>query len=137
MTTTPSADPVTSSVPDLTALSVGPRLDSDDAFATEDIPRGQARWTPRAWAAIVDLAIVLIPLAIGWSVVDSLREANGGGQADRFVFGSIALAVTAGVASWNVGFREGREGGTSGRTQGDRKDRAPANDGPRSSSGTA
>ena len=115
MTTTPSADPVTSSVPDLTALSVGPRLDSDDAFATEDIPRGPARWTPRAWAAIVDLAIVLIPLAIGWSVVDSLREANGGGQADRFVFGSIALAVTAGVASWNVGFREGREGQSTGK----------------------
>ena len=115
MTTTPSADPVTSSVPDLTALSVGPRLDSDDAFATEDIPRGPARWTPRAWAAIVDLAIVLIPLAIGWSVVDSLRGANGGGQADRFVFGTIALAATAGVAIWNVGFREGREGQSTGK----------------------
>nr|WP_245865789.1 iron chelate uptake ABC transporter family permease subunit [Rhodococcus kyotonensis] len=91
-----------------------PHPTPDEDFATEDIPRGPAPWTPRFAATVVDLAIVLLPLGIGWSIVDSLRDDNGGGEADRFVFGAIAVAVALGLLVWNQGFREGREGQSTG-----------------------
>lgn len=87
----------------------------DDDFTKEDIPRGPAPWPPRIAASVVDLAIVLLPLGVGWSIVDSLRDDNGGGEADRFVFGAIALAVAVGLFVWNQGFREGKEGQSTGK----------------------
>ena len=65
----------------------------DEDFAKEEIPTGVAPWPSRIAATIVDLGIIVLPLGIGWSIVDSLRDDNGGGEADRFVFGAIALAV--------------------------------------------
>ncbi len=97
------------------ALGDRPHLPSDDDFATEDIPRGPAPWQPRTLAAAVDAAIVLLPVFVGWSIVDSLRDANGGGEADRFVFGTITAAVALGLLLWNMGFREGREGQSTGK----------------------
>jgi iron complex transport system permease protein len=87
----------------------------DDDYAKEDIPRGPAPWSPRIAATVVDLAIVLLPLGIGWSIVDSLRDDNGGGQADRFVFGGIAVAVAVGLFLWNQGYREGKDGQSTGK----------------------
>ncbi|WP_072801741.1 iron chelate uptake ABC transporter family permease subunit [Rhodococcoides yunnanense] len=91
-----------------------PHPTPDENFAKEEIPRGTAPWRLRLAATVVDLAIVLLPLAIGWSIVDSLRDDNGGGEADRFVFGAIAVAVACGLLLWNQGFREGREGQSTG-----------------------
>ncbi|WP_338892139.1 iron chelate uptake ABC transporter family permease subunit [Rhodococcus sovatensis] len=87
----------------------------DKDFAKEQIPTGVAPWPPRIAATVVDLGIILIPLVIGWSIVDSLRDDNGGGEADRFVFGSIALSVALGLFLWNQGFREGKDGQSTGK----------------------
>lgn len=133
MTTAPSAVPGRSAAPggptlpsasakhsssalrESAALSDRPHLESDDDFTREDIPRGPAPWRPRTFAAAVDIAIVLLPVFIGWSIVDSLRDANGGGEADRFVFGTITAAVAVGLLVWNMGFREGRDGQSTGK----------------------
>ncbi|MCZ4079876.1 iron chelate uptake ABC transporter family permease subunit [Rhodococcus sp. H36-A4] len=101
-----------------TAPSLGsknPRRPSDVDFSREEIPRGPAPWFLRVLAAIVDLAIVLLPVGIGWSIVDSLRDDNGGGEADRFVFGAISVIVAIGLLLWNQGFRTGRDGQSTGR----------------------
>ncbi|MGA9870801.1 MAG: RDD family protein, partial [Rhodococcus sp. (in: high G+C Gram-positive bacteria)] len=100
-----------------TPLSVpkGPHPGIDEDFSKEDVPTGVAPWAPRIAATIVDLAIVLLPLGIGWSIVASLRDANGGGEADRFVFGAIALSVALGLFLWNQGFRDGNEGQSTGK----------------------
>lgn len=94
--------------------SGSPHPNQDEDFAREDIPRGPAPWLPRAAATVVDTAIILLPLGIGWSIVDSLRDDNGGGEADRFVFGAIAVAVALGLFLWNQGFREGNDGQSTG-----------------------
>ncbi|WP_442971981.1 iron chelate uptake ABC transporter family permease subunit [Rhodococcus sp. P1Y] len=94
--------------------SGGPHPNPNEDFAKEEIPRGPAPWPPRIAAFAVDLAIVLLPLGIGWSIVDSLRDDNGGGEADRFVFGAIAVAVAFGLFLWNHGFREGKDGQSAG-----------------------
>lgn len=87
----------------------------DEDFAKEEIPTGVAPWPSRIAATIVDLGIIVLPLGIGWSIVDSLRDDNGGGEADRFVFGAIALAVALGLFLWNQGFREGKDGQSTGK----------------------
>lgn len=79
------------------------------------VPRGPAPVALRLAAAVVDLALVVLPLAIGALVVQSLRDANGGGTVDRVVFGGFALAVTAAVFVWNQGFAQGRRGASSGK----------------------
>ena len=66
-------------------------------------------------AAAIDALIVLIPLFIGWSIVDALGDDNGGGQADRFVFGTIAVLVSSALFVWNRGYRDGNEGQSTGR----------------------
>lgn len=87
----------------------------EEDFAQLDFPRGPAPRTSRLVAAIVDSGLVLLPLLIGWSIVDSLRDDNGGGQADRAVFGSIALAVVIGIHFWNRGHRDGNDGQSVGK----------------------
>ncbi len=57
----------------------------------------------------------LLPLLVGWYVVQSLRDENGGGEADRAVFGGTAIAIAVGLLVWNLGFREGATGRTSGK----------------------
>nr|WP_245709290.1 iron ABC transporter permease [Rhodococcus tukisamuensis] len=69
----------------------------------------------RLAADALDLAIVAIPLLIGWVVVDSLRDANGGGQMDRVVFGAVALTASLALLVWNRGMREGRTGQSLGK----------------------
>ncbi|MFD6859916.1 FecCD family ABC transporter permease [Rhodococcus sp. NPDC060090] len=70
----------------------------------------------RLLAELLDLALLAIPLAIGALLVDTLADANGGGQTDRVVFGAAALVATIGVLLWNRGHREGRTGASLGKT---------------------
>ncbi|MFD1813606.1 FecCD family ABC transporter permease [Rhodococcus gannanensis] len=86
----------------------------DVDYAHREIPRGPAPRPRRAAAAAIDLAAVALPLILGWFVVESLRDANGGGQMDRVVFGGFALAAAVGVLVWNRGYREGRTGASIG-----------------------
>ncbi|MGH3352041.1 MAG: FecCD family ABC transporter permease [Nocardioides sp.] len=79
------------------------------------VPRGSAPLTLRLAAAAVDLALVLLPLALGALIVHSLRDANGGGTVDRVVFGGFTLAVAAAVLVWNLGFVQGRRGASTGK----------------------
>nr|WP_305095241.1 iron ABC transporter permease [Prescottella sp. R16] len=79
------------------------------------MPTGPAPAVLRGVAAVADLGVVALPLVVGWYLVASLADANGGGQADRLVFGGAAVAVAAGLAVWNHGFREGRTGASVGK----------------------
>lgn len=85
-----------------------PTVSNDSA--QRDIPRGRAPVRLRALAAVADLGIIALPLLIGWAIVDSLSNENGGGPTDRAVFGGAAVAVALGLLIWNRGFREGRSG---------------------------
>ncbi|WP_433604220.1 FecCD family ABC transporter permease [Prescottella agglutinans] len=84
-------------------------------YVKEVVPEGPAPWHLRALANLVDLVVVAIPLVIGWYLVDSLADANGGGEADRAVFGGAAVAVAVALFVWNRGFREGNAGTTVGK----------------------
>ena len=53
-------------------------LDSD--HTTVDVPSGPVSTPVRRAADIVDLLVVLAPLLLGWLVVRSLRDDNGGGD---------------------------------------------------------
>lgn len=88
---------------------VGAPAVSED-FARHDVPRGPAPARLRIVAALLDLGVVALPLLIGWAIVDSLSDANGGGPTDRAVFGGVAVLVALGLLIWNRGFREGRSG---------------------------
>lgn len=92
-----------------------PHPGPDENYAREEIPRGPAPWAPRAAAAAVDIAIVALPTFIAWSIVDALRDDNGGGQADRMVFGVIGATVVVGLLVWNMGYRDGRDGQSTGK----------------------
>ncbi|TQC49250.1 iron ABC transporter permease [Rhodococcus sp. WS4] len=92
-----------------------PHLPTDEPYGKRDVPRGPAPLYLRALAGLLDLGIVAIPLVLGWYIVDSLRDDNGGGQADRVVFGGAAVAIALGLALWNRGFREGNTGQSSGK----------------------
>lgn len=92
-----------------------PRLATDEGYGKREIPRGPAPAYLRVLAALLDLGIVAVPLIVGWYVVDALSDSNGGGQADRLVFGGAAVAVAAGLALWNHGAREGNTGQSSGK----------------------
>lgn len=81
-----------------------------------EVPRGPAPLAPRAVAAAVDAVAVALPLVIGGLVVHSLRDANGGGEADRAVFGSFAIAVAVAVHVRNLGFAQGRRGQSLGKS---------------------
>ncbi|CCQ16403.1 putative iron-siderophore ABC transporter permease protein [Rhodococcus sp. AW25M09] len=86
-----------------------------EQYGTEDVPTGPPPWSSRIAAAAVDTLIVLIPLLVGWSIVGALRDDNGGGQADRFVFGTIAVCIATALFVWNRGYRDGNEGQSTGR----------------------
>ncbi|MFF0813592.1 FecCD family ABC transporter permease [Rhodococcus sp. NPDC003318] len=87
----------------------------DVDYAVREIPRGPAPRGLRAVAAVVDVALVAVPLVIGWYIVDSLRDDNGGGQMDRIVFGVVAVVVAATLLVWNRGVREGTTGAGVGK----------------------
>lgn len=86
-----------------------------ETYGRRIVPRGPAPVRLRVLAAAFDAGIFALPLLIGWYVVSSLRDANGGGEADRAVFGGTAIAAALGLAIWNLGFREGNTGRTSGK----------------------
>ncbi|NLE82671.1 MAG: iron chelate uptake ABC transporter family permease subunit [Rhodococcus sp.] len=92
------------------ATSAVPVHTTDRDFTRREIPRGPAPTWLRVVAALLDLAIVALPLALGWAIVDSLSTANGGGPTDRAVFGGASVVVALGLLVWNRGFREGRTG---------------------------
>ncbi|WP_172650685.1 FecCD family ABC transporter permease [Rhodococcus opacus] len=92
-----------------------PHLPIDEPYGKRDVPRGPAPLYLRALAGLLDIGTVAIPLVLGWYIVDSLRDDNGGGQADRVVFGGAAVAIALGLALWNRGFREGNTGQSSGK----------------------
>ncbi|UPK64554.1 iron ABC transporter permease [Rhodococcus pyridinivorans] len=77
-------------------------------------PTAPPRPGRRIAAVLCDLALLAIPLLIGALVVDTLADANGGGQTDRIVFGGAALAAAAGLLWWNHGYRAGRTGQSLG-----------------------
>ncbi|MGV9743589.1 FecCD family ABC transporter permease [Rhodococcus zopfii] len=66
-------------------------------------------------ATALDTALFAIPLVIGALLVDTLGDANGGGQTDRIVFGFAAAAAAAGFLVWNNGRREGHTGSSLGK----------------------
>ncbi|TXG92707.1 iron ABC transporter permease [Rhodococcus rhodnii] len=68
----------------------------------------------RALAWTVDAGLTAAPVVLGWLVVDSLRDANGGGQADRWIFGAVALVTAVALAVWNLGLRVGGTGQSTG-----------------------
>lgn len=100
----------------LSDLASGEAVTARADHTRVQVPRGPAPIALRATAAVVDLALVALPLVVGVLVVHSLRDANGGGTVDRVVFGGFALAVAAAVLVWNRGFAEGRRGASTGKT---------------------
>jgi iron complex transport system permease protein len=80
-----------------------------------EIPRGPARLVLRLLAGSIDVAVVAAPVLVGVLIVYSLRNANGGGEADRVVFGLIAIAVAIAAYVWNLGFEQGRRGASVGK----------------------
>ncbi|MFD4293307.1 FecCD family ABC transporter permease [Rhodococcus sp. NPDC058505] len=91
-------------------------IPGDVDYAIREVPRGPAPRGRRALATAVDLGVVALPLLIGWFIVDSLRDGNGGGQMDRLVFGGVAVAVAVGLLVWNRGTREGSTGAGVGKS---------------------
>lgn len=81
-----------------------------------EVPRGPAPLPMRAAAVAVDLAVTALPLVVGALVVHSLRDANGGGEVDRTVFGGFAVAAACAVHVWNLGYAQGRRGESIGRS---------------------
>jgi iron complex transport system permease protein len=69
----------------------------------------------RVVAAVIDVVIVGLPLLVGWLIVQSLSDANGGGEVDRAVFGGFAVAVAAATYVWNIGCAQGRRGQSIGK----------------------
>lgn len=80
-----------------------------------DVPRGRAPFRLRAAAAVIDLVVVSLPLVVGGLIVQSLRDANGGGQTDRVVFGAFAVVAAVVVHVWNMGYAQGRRGESIGK----------------------
>ncbi|MFC9789790.1 FecCD family ABC transporter permease [Rhodococcus sp. NPDC127528] len=99
--------------PDTGSVAAHPR--SREEFGADAVPRGPAPGWRRFCAAGADLAIVAVPLVVGWYLVTALRDANGGGQMDRLVFGGVAVAVAAALLVWNRGVREGNTGRSLGK----------------------
>ncbi|WP_371829952.1 FecCD family ABC transporter permease [Rhodococcoides trifolii] len=95
--------------------SSGPHVAPDDRYGTTVVPTGPAPRRLTLVADALDLLMVALPLVLGALVVQSLRDDNGGGQADRVVFGGLAVVVAASVFVWNRGFRDGRTGAGAGK----------------------
>nr|WP_149360079.1 iron ABC transporter permease [Lolliginicoccus suaedae] len=91
------------------------RVDTRRDHSRLEIPRGTAPLALRLAAVLLDAAVTLVPIVIGFLIVHSLRDENGGGEADRLVFGSFALAVAVSMFVWNLGFRQGRDGASAGK----------------------
>ncbi|NLU84762.1 iron chelate uptake ABC transporter family permease subunit [Rhodococcus sp. HNM0569] len=87
---------------------------SRESFGRREIPRGPAPRGIRAVAWAFDTALTVLPFVLGWFVVDSLRDANGGGEADRLIFGAATLAIGCALGYWNLGLRAGRTGQSAG-----------------------
>jgi iron complex transport system permease protein len=80
-----------------------------------EIPRGSAPTALRAAAAVIDVFVTALPLVVGGLIVESLSEANGGGQVDRAVFGGFAVTVAVATYVWNLGYAQGRRGESIGK----------------------
>jgi iron complex transport system permease protein len=79
------------------------------------IARGPAPLPMRVVAVFLDVVVTALPLVVGALIVHSLRDANGGGQLDRAVFGGFAVAVAVAVYVWNLGYAQGRRGESVGK----------------------
>ncbi|WP_084606246.1 iron chelate uptake ABC transporter family permease subunit [Agreia bicolorata] len=89
----------------------------------EDLPhelppapaRRQGIGARRVAAAVIDLAAIAAPAVVGMLIVASLSDLRGGGSADRFVFGSVAVLASIAVLVGNLGVKQGRTGATVGK----------------------
>lgn len=90
-------------------------VDARADYSRREIPRGAAPVWLRLLAALLDSAVLALPILIGALVVYSLRDDNGGGEADRLVFGAFTVAITVATYVWNFGFRQGRQGASTGK----------------------
>ncbi len=52
-----------------------------ETYGRRIVPRGPAPVRMRVLAGIFDAGVFLLPLLVGWYVVQSLRDENGGGEA--------------------------------------------------------
>jgi iron complex transport system permease protein len=95
--------------------SSGPHVAPDDRYGITVVPTGPAPRRLTLTADAIDALVVVLPLILGTLVVDSLRADNGGGQADRVVFGSLAVVIAVCALVWNRGFRDGRTGSGVGK----------------------
>lgn len=86
-----------------------------DAPPPASDPTGPPSTARRVAAELLDLALLAVPLAIGALLVDTLADANGGGQTDRAVFGGTAVLLALGTLWWNRGHREGHTGAGLGK----------------------
>ncbi len=91
-------------------------VEAREDYSRREVPRGPAPLALRLLAVALDLCVVGIPIAVGALVVYSLRDDNGGGEADRLVFGAFTVAVAAATYVWNFGVRQGRQGASTGKS---------------------
>ena len=96
---------------ELTVTAVEARAD----YSRREVPRGTAPLWLRLTAVALDCAILALPILVGTLIVYSLRDDNGGGEADRFVFGAFTVAIAVATYVWNFGYRQGRQGASAGK----------------------
>lgn len=98
----------------LSDLATGENVSARGDHTRVEVPRGPAPVTLRVMAVVIDVAVTALPLVVGALVVHSLRDANGGGEVDRTVFGGFAVAAAVAVHVWNLGYAQGRRGESVG-----------------------
>ncbi|WP_156759097.1 FecCD family ABC transporter permease [Microbacterium karelineae] len=108
------SEPETAALSGLLAREAGAAQRGDHTRV--EVPRGPAPLPLRLLAAIADAAVAAAPAIVGALIVHSLRDVNGGGQADRLIFGAMAVVATAATYVWNLGFAQGRTGSSVGKT---------------------
>ncbi|MEE2035205.1 FecCD family ABC transporter permease [Rhodococcus chondri] len=86
-----------------------------DARPSVSDPTGPPGAGRRVVAELLDLALLALPLTVGALLVDTLADADGGGQTDRVVFGGTAVLIALGILVWNRGHREGHTGASLGK----------------------
>lgn len=89
---------------------------ADRDYSTLDETRQAPSAASVVAATAVDIALPLLPLAIGAVIVRSLADDNGGGQVDRVVFAAISVLAAVAVLVWNRGVRDGRAGQSVGKS---------------------
>ena len=66
-------------------------------------------------AALLDIVVVTLPAWVGALIVMALSDSNGGGSADRLVFGSVGVLGSIAALIADIGFAEGHTGAGIGK----------------------